>query len=187
VLPGPPWSTVRQVHGAGVADAASPGAEADVLVASEGGRLAVFAADCALLAVASAEGPFAAVHAGWAGLVAGVIEAAAAELRRRGATSLRAVRGPCIGPECYEFTPADLDRVASRYGPQVRGTTSAGTPALDLAAGVRAACERAGIELAGEVASCTACARTADGEPLFFSHRARRDTGRHALVVAREP
>lgn len=182
---GPAWSVARQVHGASVAEAASSGdgVDADAVVGTGADRLAVFAADCALIGVASPQGFLAAVHAGWGGLLAGVVEAAAAELRRRGASTLLAVRGPLIGPECYEFGASDLARVAARYGDCVRNQTASGAPALDLGAAVRAACQRAGIELVHEVDSCTGCARTAGGEPLWFSHRARSDAGRHALVV----
>lgn len=184
VLPGPEWAAVRQVHGAVVASIHDRGGAADALVTASVDRPAMFAADCALLGLASREGVVAAVHAGWHGLCAGVIEETAAAMGALGASSIQAVRGPCIGPECYEFGLEDLEVVARRYGSSVRGETAGGRPALDLAAGVRAACARAGIELVEEIDSCTACAVASDGEAMWFSHRARKDEGRHALVVS---
>ena len=46
--------------------------------------VAVLTADCAPLALASPEGVFAAVHAGWRGLAGGVVEAAVAAMRDLG-------------------------------------------------------------------------------------------------------
>lgn len=187
VLAGP-WAYASQEHGASVRSAESCGLPGDAVVGRRGEPApAMFAADCALLGVVSPEGELAAVHAGWRGLLAGVIEAAGEALRSRGASRLWAVRGPVIGPECYQFGPHDLDRLTRAYGPSLRGETAAGKPALDLGAGVAAACERAGIELVATVTHCTACARDEAGEPLYYSHRARHEAGRHALVVSAEP
>ncbi len=152
--------------------------EADALVAvTPGTALCVLTADCAPLALASPEGVFAAVHAGWRGLADGVVESAVARMRDLGATDVVGILGPCIHAECYEFGAGDLDTVAEAYGPSVRGTTADGAPALDLVAGVRAAVAASGARLVDVVGSCTACGGG------HFSHRARADTGRQALVV----
>ena len=80
--------------------------EADALVsASSGVALCVLTADCAPLALASAEGVFGAVHAGWRGLHAGVVEAAVDRMRGWGATEIVGSLGPCIHVECYEKAP----------------------------------------------------------------------------------
>ena len=78
--------------------------------------LAILTADCASVALGSAEGVFGAVHAGWRGLLAGVVEATVAAMRARGAGDVVGALGPCIHPECYEFSDADLDAVAAAYG-----------------------------------------------------------------------
>jgi copper oxidase (laccase) domain-containing protein len=189
VLPGPPWRWANQVHGAIVLRAATtePGRDGDVLVGQPADRVSMFAADCILLGLVSPEGIVAAVHAGWQGLLSGVVEEAASAMRAAGASQIRGVRGPGIGPECYEFGPEDLDRLADRYGDGVRSETSWGTPALDLVTGVRTACARSGIVLEHELDGCTACERNGNGSWRWFSHRARRDGGRHALVVAPLP
>jgi YfiH family protein len=177
------WAWVRQVHGAGVArvrsvsDAGAPG---DALVTDRPAvPLMILIADCAPVALVA--GPVvAAVHVGWRGLAVGVIEASVQELRSLGSSSIRAVVGPCISPTYYEFSPVDLDRVATRVGPSVRARTGGGEPALDLRAGVHAALARAGVSASTDVDICTYS--SAD----HFSHRRDGVTGRQALIVTRE-
>lgn len=152
--------------------------EGDALVSAGGAdRLTMVTADCAAIALGSEEGVFAAVHAGWRGLVAGVVEATATVMRSLGATAVRGALGPTIHAECYEFGAGDLDAVAARLGDGVRGRTASGRPALDLPAAVAAALEGGGIQPVPGVDACTAC------HGAYFSHRARGDTPRQALVV----
>jgi copper oxidase (laccase) domain-containing protein len=185
-----PWIWVRQVHGGAVLtvpaggrrEQPSPRCEADGTVSVEPWpRLAMFAADCALVGMASPEGVIGIAHCGWRGLVAGIIEAVADEMRLAGASSIAAIRGPCIGPECYEFGEAELELVVRRHGPAVRSVTARGALSLDLPAGVRLAAAAAGVATLEEVSSCTAC------DPRWFSFRARHDDGRHAMVVTGSP
>ncbi|MHB1488144.1 MAG: laccase domain-containing protein [Acidimicrobiales bacterium] len=198
-----PWFTLHQVHGAevmtvGERQAERSGAEgqvgpepkegclgwADGLVSSAGdAALAVMSADCATIALASPEGVMGALHAGWRGLVAGVVESGVQAMRQAGASQVVGALGPCIHPECYEFAPNDLDRVSACLGPEVRAKTATGRPALDLPRAVGAALRRAGAESLvdfPEAAHCTSCT------PGYFSYRARGEAGRQALVVWRE-
>jgi YfiH family protein len=177
-----PWSWLRQVHGDAVVVVDEPGDGAgdqgDALVtSSSGAALAVLTADCAPIALASPEGVVAAVHAGWRGLEAGVVERAVTVMRSQGASEVVAALGPCIRPECYEFGAEDLDRLAHALGGEVRGETSEGRPALDLPAGVRVALDGAGVELVHDEAVCTSCSTQ------HYSHRARRELERQAVVV----
>jgi YfiH family protein len=179
-----PWTWIRQRHGSDVLRVREPGGGcgtwADGAVTDRPGcALAVLAADCAPVALASPEGVIGVAHAGWAGTVAGIVQATVAAMRGLGAERVSAVIGPCIRPECYEFGPADLDRVAARYGPSVRAETAAGRPALDLPAAVRSALAEAGVDEVGDVGGCTACGGR------HFSWRARREQERHAAVVWR--
>jgi copper oxidase (laccase) domain-containing protein len=159
------------------------GAEADAAVTTHPDAvLCILTADCAPVAFTSPEGVRGVAHAGWKGLAEGVIGATVASMRARGATVVEAALGPCIEPSCYEFSPADLDEVARRLGDHVRSTTADGRPALDLPGAVRAAIAEAGAVLVEDAASCTACTVDDDGRPRWFSHRARRDEERQALV-----
>lgn len=155
-----------------------PCPEGDGLVSSSPSvGLAVLTADCASIAMGSPEGVFAAVHAGWRGLMGGVVEAAAGAMRDLGATTLYGAVGPTIHPECYPFSEADLSRVAAGYGDEVRATASNGQPALDLPGTVAAAFQRAGIRAVPGLDACTAC------DDRYFSHRERADPERQGLVV----
>lgn len=180
-----PWSWVRQVHGASVVVVEAPGAgageAADALVTADpGSALAILTADCAPIALAGDNGSLGAVHAGWRGLVAGVVPAAVDAMRRLGATEVVAALGPCIHAECYQFSPADLDQVAAVLGDGVRSHTIDGHPALDVPAAVRASLTAAGAKLVADEDVCTACS------DAYFSHRARREKERQALVVWRD-
>ena len=105
-------------------------------------------ADCVPVLLADPEaGVVAAVHAGRRGLVAGVVEAAVAAMVAQGASveRVRAAIGPAIAGESYEV-PAELQDEVASVVPQTRATTSWGTPALDLPAGVAAVLAAAGVE-----------------------------------------
>jgi copper oxidase (laccase) domain-containing protein len=155
--------------------------EGDAVVTEGRDRLlAVLVADCAPVAMGSAEGVYGAVHAGWRGVVAGVVGEAARAMRALGAGGVVAGLGPCIGPCCYEFSEAGLDDLRTVCGVDVGARTTWGTPSLDLRAAVRAGLARAGVDLVVDVDACTACA------PGYFSHRARRDEARQALFVWRD-
>jgi len=178
-----PWSWLRQVHGDAVVVVAAPGdgagRDGDGLVsAAPGTALAVFTADCAPVALASPEGVIGVAHAGWRGLVAGVVERTADRMRALGAGEIMGALGPCIHAECYEFSEVDLDHVAGVLGDGVRARTAAGTPALNMQAAVAVVLGHAGVTLAHDAAVCTACA--ADD---YFSHRARAESERQATVV----
>jgi polyphenol oxidase len=181
-----PWVALRQVHGARVRTVrrldeapAVAGSEGDGLVTDLSGVvLSVNSADCAPVALVGRGGVVAAVHAGWRGLVAGVIEQAVTAMRSLRSGAIDAWLGPCIHPECYEFSPADLAAVAERYGVGVGARTAKGALALDLPTVVAAALGRVDVSLVGSADICTAC-----GGSGFYSHRARGDEARHALAV----
>ncbi len=184
-LVGGPVSWVRQVHGAQVVVASAveqhEGTVADGLVTAEKGQiLAMFTADCAPVALASSEGVVGAAHAGWSGVLGGVLERTVQEMRGLGASHLEAALGPCIRPECYEFGGDQLARLVQSLGKAVEGETSWGTPALDLPAAVRAALARVAVELTWDSGVCTAC--SPEG---YFSHRSRGEAERQAMFVWR--
>lgn len=163
----------RQVHGAAVLEAEPRGIlapalhpECDGLWTDRPGRaLAVVTADCFPIALWRDEGVpgLAVLHAGWKGLLAGIVEAG---VRALGAGRLAAVVGPGIGACCYEVGEEVATPYRVRFGAEVvRGR------ALDLRACTELALRAAGCGRVEHVNRCTAC------EPeLFFSHR--RDGGR---------
>jgi len=176
-----PWTWLRQVHGGRVVAVDAPGEhageEADAAVTAKPGVvLAAQAADCALVALVADDGVLGVVHAGWRGVVEGVIGAAVERVRERSDAPVRAVLGPCIRPARYEFGADDLARVAAVVGDVARARTADGAPALDLPASVRAALAASGVDDVRDLGLDTA-------DDDFFSHRLRGDTGRHALVA----
>ena len=99
----PVW--LRQVHGTAIADldAGYDGSAADGSVARTPGTVcAVLTADCLPVLLADRDARVvAAVHAGWRGLSAGVIEAAVVALRIE-PESVLAWLGPAIGSRAFE-------------------------------------------------------------------------------------
>jgi hypothetical protein len=158
-----------QVHSDRVlrAAAGSRGEHADGLWTGEPGLpILAMSADCLPIALARAGGEQPAVavlHAGWRGLLAGVVAAGA---RALGDHPLAAAIGPGIGPCCYEVGEEVAAPFRERFGEDVvRGSR------LDLWACAERALGAAGVEHVERVDRCTAC------EPeTFFSHR--RDAGR---------
>ncbi len=172
---------LHQVHGAGVVEVTRPGApagaDADAAwTPAPGARLAVRTADCVPIVLRRA-GAVAVVHAGWRGLAAGIV---AHTVEVMGGAD-RALVGPHIRRGCYEFGEADLDEVADALGDLVRATTTWGSPALDLTAGVRAALGAAAVTDVADAGACTACS------DLYFSWRARGELERFATVAWLEP
>jgi polyphenol oxidase len=102
--------TCYQVHSATalVADGPWPAGppQADAVVSATPGVVcAALAADCAPVLIADPEARVvAALHAGWRGALAGVVEAAVRRMEGLGASRrwMRAAVGPCIGPASYE-------------------------------------------------------------------------------------
>lgn len=166
----------RQVHGSRVERRAYPNGalnDADGQATAER-RLAalVLTADCLPVAVIGTKA-VAMLHAGWRGLVEGVLEEGVVALRELGDTgSLQAAIGPGAGGCCYEVG-AEVHAACGRE-PQ-KGT-------IDLKAIAAERLTAAGVEHVHDVGICTMCA-----EPdLFFSHR--RDgglTGRQAGIAWR--
>jgi YfiH family protein len=141
--------------------------------------LGVLVADCVPVLLADPGARLAgAAHAGRAGLVAGVVPALVAAMARAGASPerMRAVIGPAICGGCYEVPGPLRDRVSAAI-PEASCTTSAGTPGLDIAAGVRAQLSAAGVPAVGHDPRCTR--ESAE----LYSYRRDGVTGRLAGLV----
>ena len=165
---GSPWPIrlPRQVHGARVVTAAawSIAPEADAVVTDAPGQLAgIVTADCVpVLLVARAPRVVAAVHAGWRGAAAGVLEAAVDRLHAEfdvPAEALEAAIGPAVGPCCYEVGAEVRDAFRARTG---RLTATAWQEAsarfrVDLRAVARLLLAASGVTTVATLGPCTAC------------------------------
>lgn len=150
---------VHQVHGAQVVDAGAAGAcgEGDALVArTRGLALAIVTADCVPVLLAGPRG-IAAAHAGWRGIVAGVVGAALAELGGSPAECVAWI-GPAIGPCCYETGPEVAAQIAAASHDAAVSPGPVGRPHVDLRLAVRHQLATAGVERVEVVDLCTRCA-----------------------------
>ena len=173
-----------QVHGTGVAvvdrpqDGPVPGTDA-LVTATPGLVLAVLAADCVPVLLADHDtGVVAAVHAGREGVRAGVVPAALSAMASLGARArhVTALLGPAVCGECYEV-PEQMQQDVVRVAPAAAARTRAGTPGLDLRAGIAEILRRSGIPEVVQDPRCT----VEDG--TLFSHRRDGVTGRQAGLV----
>ena len=154
----------------------------DGLVTAEPGiTLSVRAADCVPVLFADVgAGVIGAAHCGRSGIVAGIVPATLAAMRRLGATAITAWLGPHVCGRCYEVPQAMQDDVAA-VEPATRSTTSWGTAALDVGAGVRAQLERDHVGIV-DVSRCTM-----ESPDLFSYRREGRRSGRQAGLVRLAP
>lgn len=177
-----------QVHGRGVVVAeGDPAAlakkEADALVGSAGVAVAVRVADCVPVLVADpGTGRVAAIHAGWRGVEARVVDAAVDALHGEPARMVAAI-GPSIGPCCFEVGADVAERIGDATGVDVvaRRDEARGKAYVDLRRGVRAQLRRLGLADASidDVPGCTRC----DAE-RFYSYRRDGDaSGRLVGVI----
>ena len=175
---------MHQVHGTAVHEvtaSAGPVPDADALVTGLSGvALLARAADCVPVLLVADTGMVGAVHAGREGVRRGVVAAAVARMREHGAAGIRGWVGPHICGHCYEVPDQMRAEVAAAV-PATHATTSWGTPALDLGAGVRAQLE--GVEVSvTEVGGCTR-----EDDRLHSHRRDGAAAGRMAGVVWRTP
>ena len=179
------WVTVHQVHGHAVhyedhepLTDRQPRCDADAVVLKRPDAVTrVVTADCVPVLLAATDGSaVAAVHAGWRGLLSGVIGDAVDTL----ASGFVAAIGPCIGVNRFEVG----EDVAEKFDPRFVRRDLGSRPHVDLRAATYAMLQRLGAQQIDTTDRCTA-----EHEDEFFSHR--RDvtqrqlesTGRMASVI----
>ena len=139
-----------------------------------GRAMLLLTADCMPIAIARAEGVPPAVeilHAGWRGLLAGIV---AAGVRALGSRALVAAIGPSIGPCCYEVGGEVASPFRQAFGDDV---VRDGT--LDLWTAAERALRAAGVEHVERFDVCTAC----NGERFFSHRRDHAKTGRQGVIA----
>ena len=192
-LPGAALVAVKQVHGAHVLllrarELPASGAEADGLVSERPDVLVgVHVADCVPILLARQDGKrVAAVHAGWRGIVAGVVPRALAVL---GPGRIVAAIGPClsrahfeVGPEVAEaFARVGLAHTLSR-------AEGAAREHIDLRAAVASQLTAGGVALIDSNEHCT----YAEPAELYsyrrdVTHGGQGRTGRLGAWIAARP
>lgn len=163
--------------------------EGDALISGEAGlACAVRTADCVPILLGDRRsGAVAAIHAGWRGVVRGVIEAALERLTAvaGGSPELVAAIGPHIGPEAFEVgedVAAELAGASSADGAIDR---TRGKPRVALARIVRAKLEASGVARAQieDVPGCT----MSEPERFFSYRRDGKRSGRHLSAIVPRP
>lgn len=187
-LPAAPlW--LDQVHGTAVWDADDRTVplppQADAAVTMQPGRvLAIMTADCLPVVIADVQGRVLGVaHAGWRGLVAGVLENTLAHMRERvpDASAWRAWIGPAIsqahfevGDEVYQaFVGQDARLAVYFVADPSRDRWRADLPSI-----ARHRLFHAGVQ---QIECCGRC--TYGEEHRFFSYRRQARTGRQATLA----
>ncbi len=193
----PPGSTVQwlsQVHGSQVVEAAAGGAcpDADASWSRSPGRAcAVLTADCLPVLLCSRAGDVVgAAHAGWRGLLGGVLERTVAAMAVDPG-QLLAWLGPAIGPRAFEVGP-ELRAAFLEAAPAVGG---AATSACFLPSEARPghyladlyALARLRLAALGPIAVYGGNACTFSSPQRFFSYRRDGLTGRMASLILINP
>ena len=176
---------MHQVHGADVGEVTgpaepgpAPGRDASFTTVP-GLALGALAADCPVVLLADSEAKIVgAAHSGRKGTAAGVTGTLIAAMGRIGADPARmyAVIGPAICGGCYEVPGEMRDSVAAAV-PGAGCLTRAGTPGLDLRAGIAGQLAAAGVRRVRVDPRCTA------ETPDLYSYRRDGRTGRFAGLV----
>lgn len=172
---------VTEVTGELLADRAGGPVElTDALVTTVPGvALVVLTADCVPVLLSDEEaGVIAAVHAGRLGARNGIVRRAVERMVELGAVPARihALLGAAAAGEDYEV-PAPMAADVENRLPGSRTTTSAGTPGLDIRAGITRQLLGLGLR------SIDADPRSTVTAQNFFSYRREGTTGRQASVV----
>jgi len=182
VLPAEPrW--LDQVHGIEVFEdeLATGTVRADASVArTPGVVLAVMTADCLPILLTDRAGSVVGIaHAGWRGLVGGVIEATIAAMKVAPAETL-AWLGPAIGPENFEVGSEVRDAAIAAQSTAVQAFVPCGPGKwlADIYHLARLRLSRIGTACVSGGNLCTV--RDAD---RFYSYRRDRETGRMASLI----
>lgn len=191
------WEAQRarwtQVHKTDACELRGPGqvcGEVDAQFSFLPGQpVAAMHADCTPILLARRDGgAVAAVHAGWRGTRAHILQVLWRELEGRGERPrdwLAAV-GPTIGPCCYEVSEEIASDFAREFAPHGAGLAVPRHRMLDLPAINAAELRAIGL---GEVELLRACTRCsvdpATGAPLYHSYRREQGKTRQYSVIAR--
>jgi YfiH family protein len=178
----PRW--LSQVHGNTVVrcDDWAPGIEADAIVCTTPDvPIGILTADCLPILLAASTGDeVAAIHAGWRGLAAGIIERTVEAMQTRPGAVLAWI-GPGISQAHYEVDETVRDAFVTRdhlatncFAPNASGRWQADLKTLAIIA-LRAQ----GVRRVTDAGLCSFA--LAD---RFFSHRRQAPTGRMASIIS---
>lgn len=172
-------------------------ARADALIGHQPAKaLAIMTADCVpVVLLDKSQQRFACIHAGWQGLVQGIIAKTYANMNRQGCGQVIALMGACISWQAYEISQelakkilwqtkdlVDLD-LASLKQAIIHQSSHPDRVMIDLQKLTILQLEKLGIQPINQTAACSYLT------PNLYSYRAQTHakksaTGRMAMVVA---
>lgn len=178
--------SLEQVHGANVvfidkASDLSRREKGDAVVTNlRGVLIGVRTADCLPILVYDRKVEVvAAIHAGWRGLVAGIIQNTLSLMMRRLACKIENMEfafGPCISQDYFEVGSEVIEAFRDAFGVRFSFQQQPNQkPHIDLVCTARMSCEDMGLyhRNLGEIGLCTF-----EREDLFYSHRRKPGEGR---------
>ena len=168
-------ATVTQAQPRGIVTPGTVYDHCDGLWSDEPGRaMLLLTADCIPIAIARAGDGAPALgilHAGWRGLLAGLV---ATGVRSLGVRGLTAAIGPSIGPCCYEVGEEVATPFREAFGDDVVRDGK-----LDLWTSAERALRAAGCAHVDRFDICTSC----DAERFFSHRRDHGKTGRQGVIA----
>jgi YfiH family protein len=166
----------KQIHSSKTIDAETfqSGIEADAsFTNSNRYLLSVLTADCLPILIYHPDGVVAAVHAGWRGLLKGIVS----DTMRHIPSEPVATIGPSIGVCCYEVSEDLAGDFASKFGEQFVNRNKP-KPHLDLVGAAMRQLMDSGTQEIDAAHLCTKC-----HPELFFSYRRDGSSGRQMSFI----
>lgn len=162
----------------------------DAVISDQVSSLAVLTADCLPILLCDATGTYiAAVHAGWRGLLAGILAATITSLPTA-PTTLTMYIGPAICQRCFEVGQEVYDVFYQQWGRDAteryfvkRDTRVNQTPRwyADLSGLAMQQARELGVRSVIQSGLCSACLNE-----QFYSYRRNKDNGRFASIIWRK-
>ncbi|MBC3918091.1 peptidoglycan editing factor PgeF [Undibacterium sp. CY18W] len=188
------WDTVPaklQVHGKRVVEITEKNqqcGDADAFFTRLPGiPVTIITADCVPVLMAKRDGSMiAAAHAGWRGIVGGVIETLWQELAAQGEQPQDwvAAIGAHIGPCCFEVSEELADDFLRQFPDLDANTLRPTHRHINLNALARRALLQTGIRDIDHATPCTMCSKTGEGKYVFRSYRrGDRNSHQHSGLV----
>ena len=179
----PSW--IEQVHGTDIVDASLVGAtpvQADgVYTQSVNEVCAIMTADCLPLVLTDYLGKqIMAVHVGWRGLAAGIVENAV-QLFDCSAFDIQSWAGPCIGPQKFEVGPEVIEQLGGSVAAYQISENGEGRYYANLSMLVAERLRNCGVMHFSSAKQCTYL-----NPQHFFSYRREGQTGRMATLIWKE-
>jgi YfiH family protein len=163
--------------------------DVDAMYTKSTNPIGVVTADCLPILLARKDGgAVAAIHSGWRGTKAHIVEKVAIAMQAQGEDLSQwvAAIGPSIGKCCYEVSEEMIEDFIKSF-PDIEPDTISPTPRkLDLAAVNGYELGRVGISAVDFIEECTSCSMDPAKGPIFHSYRREGSGVRQWSLISRK-